>query len=330
VGERELLQACWMDWGALKEVLLSTSREFLPGADLRPALDEGARAAGPRLSSLPVQLLPGPPPPAPDLPWSSRTALLFGWACALAGTAAGAFVLRSATLQSERRGAFASAVAHELRTPLTTFRLYTELLAHGMVRDAEEQGELHRTLLAEADRLDHLVKNVLAYARLESRRGANLEAIRLGALLDRVAPRLAERARQAGMALEWCGDEEVRGRALRTDPLMVEQILLNLVDNACKYASAGTIRIALAAEGGALALRVEDQGPGVPEAERKRLFKPFQKIGPREARSAPGVGLGLALCRRLARMLGGDLRYEPGPEGGAGFILGLPLDGDPD
>jgi signal transduction histidine kinase len=284
------------------------------------------------LSSLPVRLLPGDlPKAAASLPGASRAALVFGWVCALFGASAGALVLHRATLLSERRGAFASAVAHELRTPLTTFRLYTELLAHGMVPDAAEQGELHRTLLTEADRLDHLVKNVLAYARLESRRGANLEPIQAGALLDRLATRLAERARQAGMELERSDAEELRRRELRTDPLMVEQILLNLVDNACKYASdAGDrcIRLGLAAEGSCMVIRVQDQGPGIPRHELKRLFKPFQKLGPREARSAPGVGLGLALCRRLARMLGGDLRHEPSAGPGACFALSLPMEAE--
>ncbi len=327
VGGREALQGCWLDWSALKEVLMSTIRDFLPAADLRPAAAGEARDAEGRLSSLPVRLLPGEPEGrAAPLSTPSKAALLAGWAFALLGAAAGALVLYRATLLSERRGAFASAVAHELRTPLTTFRLYTELLAHGMVAGEAERDELHGTLLVEADRLDHLVKNVLAYARLESSRGVNLSDIGAGELLDRVGPRLAERARQSGMALERVEPPELRGWTLHTDALVVEQILYNLVDNACKYAAGAAdrrIRLDAAGEDGGLVLRVRDQGPGIPANERKRLFKPFQKLGPKEARSAPGVGLGLALCRRLARMLGGELDYEPG-EGGACFALRLP------
>ncbi len=327
VGERELFQGCWLDWSALKEVLMSTIRDILSNADLLPAgPGESPEAAG-RLSSLPVRLMPaGPLKQQPTLSASSKAALAVGWVFTLLGALAGGIVLVRATVQAERRGAFASAVAHELRTPLTTFRLYTELLARGMV-PAGEQQEMHETLLSEADRLDHLVKNVLAYARLDSKRGVNLSDIAAGELLDRVGPRLAERARQAGMELERLEPEELRARNLRTDALVVEQILYNLVDNACKYAAGADDRrigLELALDGVLLQLRVWDHGPGIPPHARRRLFKPFQKLGPREARSAPGVGLGLALCRRLARLVGGGLAYEAQDQG-ACFTLALPL-----
>jgi signal transduction histidine kinase len=327
VGDRELVQGCWLDWSALKEVLMSTIRDILANADLLPAgPGESPEAAG-RLSSLPVRLMPaGPLKAAPRLSSPSKAALITGWTFTLLGALAGGIVLVRATVQAERRGAFASAVAHELRTPLTTFRLYTELLAQGMV-PAGEQQEMHETLLSEADRLDHLVKNVLAYARLESNRGVNLSDLSAGELLDRVGPRLAERARQSGMALERAESEELRGQVLRTDALVVEQILYNLVDNACKYAAGAEdrrVRLELAREGSTLLLRVRDGGPGIPTHERRRLFKPFQKLGPKAARSAPGVGLGLALCRRLASMLGGALDYEAA-ERGACFALALPV-----
>jgi signal transduction histidine kinase len=286
---------------------------------------DGAEAAG-RLSSLPVRLVGASPPAAAfRAPLSARLALATGWTLALLGALAGGVVLVRSTLQAERRGAFASAVAHELRTPLTTFRLYTDLLAKGMVADPAEQGELHRTLALEAERLDHLVKNVLAFARLEAGRESSREEVGAAELLERIRPRLEERAGQAGLALAWEGGAALRDRRLHTDPLMVEQILFNLVDNACKYGggSPGGIRISTEAPEGGLLVRVEDSGPGIPAPDQARLFRPFEKLGPREARRAPGVGLGLALSRRLARILGGDLAFEPGRPG-ACFVLSLP------
>ena len=109
----------------------------------------------------------------------------------------------------------------------------------------------------------------------------------------------------------------------------VEQILFNLVDNACKYAvpRGGTaIRVEVGrADGGAglSFLRVRDDGPGVPPKEARRLFRPFHKSAHDAAHSAPGVGLGLALSRRLARSMGGDLRLDAGL-GGACFVLTVP------
>ena len=111
------------------------------------------------------------------------------------------------------------------------------------------------------------------------------------------------------------------------DRSAVERILSNLVDNACKYArQAADRRIHL--EGGAdsraVWLSVADHGPGLSRAELRRLFRPFHKSAGEAAQSAPGVGLGLALSRRLARAQGGDLRFES-PEGrGASFVLRLP------
>jgi signal transduction histidine kinase len=327
VQDRERLQACWLDWEALKEVLMSTIRDLLPGADLAPAPpgrgDAPAQEGEGRLSSLPVRLVAGPAPVLPEAGSPARGVLAAGWAFALLGALAGGLVLVRATLQSERRGAFASAVAHELRTPLTTFRLYTDLLAKGMVEDPGEQAELHRTLASEAERLDHLVKNVLAYARLEAGREVSFAEVAAGELLDRLAPRLEARAAQGGLQVAWEIPEALRDRRLRTDVLMVEQILFNLVDNACKYAGGGRLRIALGAGAETLKVQVQDEGPGIPDAERARLFRPFEKIGPQEARRAPGVGLGLALCRRLARVLGGELVHEHGAPGAA-FTLSLP------
>lgn len=330
VGDRELLQGCWLDWEAIKEVLMSTIRDVLPGADLVPAgplqgTIQGQAEDG-RLSALPVRLRPGPAPSVPEDGSPGRGVLAVGWAFALAGALAGGVVLVRSTGQSERRGAFASAVAHELRTPLTTFRLYTDLLARGMVEDPAEQAELHRTLAAEADRLDHLVKNVLAYARLDAGREVSLTELSARELMDRIIPRLEARAAQSGSGIGWDLPEGLQSRRLRTDPLMAEQVLLNLVDNACKYGGGGPggIRISAEAPEGRLLLRVEDSGPGIPAGEQSRLFRPFEKLGPREARRAPGVGLGLALSRRLARILGGDLAFEPGHPG-ARFVLTLPV-----
>ncbi|MDE3246276.1 MAG: HAMP domain-containing histidine kinase, partial [Acidobacteriota bacterium] len=282
---------------------------------------------GRTLSSLPVRLIPGPLK-LPDIDRrSARVALLFGWSCLLLGGFAGALVLRRAVRLSESRGAFASAVTHELRSPLTTFRLYTELLAHNMVPD-EEKPVLLNTLLAETDRLDHLVKNVLAFARLESHRGVNRETIAVEALLDHPLPRLRERAQQSRMELVLDLPQDLGPALIHTDPLVVEQILFNLVDNACKYAADAAdprIHLEVAQDTGSLQVSIRDHGPGIAAQDRRQLFQPFQKSAQKAARSAPGVGLGLALCRRLARSLGGDLAYEATPAGGACFLLTLPV-----
>jgi signal transduction histidine kinase len=328
VGDQEYFQGCWLDWPLIRSTALSTILDVLPGADLVPPDDRHPK--GRLLATLPIRLLSGDLPPEPRKPWSPvRLALIFGWTCAVLAGVAGTLVLLRAVQLSERQGTFVSAVTHELRTPLTTFRLYTEMLAMGMVPNEEERQSFLTTLLVEADRLDHLVKNVLSFARLEARRSyANRDPIALEDLLDRQSGRLYQRSKQAGMALHIEVPEPHRRLQIHTDPSVVEQILFNLVDNACKYALSGpepSVRITVERRKDRALLRCQDSGSGIPTEDRKHLFKAFHKSAQKAARSAPGVGLGLALCRRLARSLGGDLVYEASVQGGACFILELPL-----
>jgi signal transduction histidine kinase len=255
---------------------------------------------------------------------------VIAWLCLIFATVAAAATLLSVVALSERRAAFVSAVTHELRTPLTTFRMYAEMLAEGMVPETTQRQAYLETLRVEADRLHHLVENVLQYARLErGRPGGRREEITLGGLMDRLVPRLSDRATQAGMTLLPKVQEPNRTEALSVDVSAVEQILFNLVDNACKYAATATDRrlhLEASVDRGKLRFVVRDHGPGISKAGQKKLFQPFSKSVHEAAVSAPGVGLGLALCKRLARDLGGELRLLPATEC-AEFELSLPTRG---
>ena len=230
---------------------------------------------------------------------------------------------------SERRAAFVSAVTHELRTPLTTFRMYAEMLAEGIVRDEETRRSYLQTLRREADRLTHLVENVLAYARLEKGgTGARIRPVRVAELLSHARDRLATRAVEANFNLRMLGAPEVLKLAVLADPLAVEQILFNLVDNACKYAGAADDRkleLKVARQKERLLFKLRDHGPGIADRERKRLFQPFRKSASDAANSAPGVGLGLAISRRLARQMAGELSLDNHLPDGACFVLTLPI-----
>jgi signal transduction histidine kinase len=229
---------------------------------------------------------------------------------------------------SERRAAFVSSVTHELRTPLTTFRMYAEMLAKGMVPDAARRQEYFNTLQREAERLTLLVENVLAYARLErGRRPQVQDRVTLAALLDRVGPRLKQRAAQAGMQCDLQPDKNAAHQEFTTDQAVVEQILFNLVDNAAKYArEADDRRIHVEANrnGKYLHLVVRDHGPGMKNGMWSRPMQPFGKSAQESAESAPGVGLGLALCKRLAAQLGGRLEVASVAGDGAAVTLLLP------
>ena len=336
VDGRDYLQGCWLDWPHIQKWLLASITDLLPGAQLEPmrggATDPQARL----LASLPLRLIPGGPDRSGSLSGLSfiaspiKLALAISWLCMLLAAVAVGVLLHGAISLSERRGAFVSAVTHELRTPLTTFKMYSEMLAEGMVQDEDRKRHYLNTLCSEANRLGHLVENVLAYARLE--RGSarsRVESLSLTELMDRVKPRLAQRAEQAEMRLQVDGSPEALQSVVHVDVAAVEQILFNLVDNACKYAACdGTGRVihleALPDNRFAM-LRVRDHGQGISEEGARRLFKPFSKSAHEAAHTAPGVGLGLALCRRLSRSMGGDLRLDGLVRDGACFVLSLPL-----
>lgn len=328
--EGEYIQGCVLNWPMLRRELLAETADLLPAADLEPIGGSTVHDRSVRmLAALPVRLDPGPVPVGSARASSPiRISLVLAWACVFVAAAAVGALLVGAVTLSERRGSFVSAVTHELRTPLTTLRMYTEMLADGMVRSDDQRRRYLQTLRAEADRLGHLVENVLAYSRIERGRArSQVIAVPLGELIGRVQGRLAERAEQAGMNLIVRPGEEA-GRCVRADPSGVEQILFNLVDNACKYAANGherAIDLAVESVNGEAAITVRDHGPGITRQEARHLFRPFSKSARDAANSAPGVGLGLALSRRLAREMGGDLRLDHGQDSGAHFRLVLPM-----
>lgn len=328
VDGRNVIQGCVLDWPRLKDQLLPSIVDLLPHAQLIPADNPQAAAEVRLMASLPVELVPGQLGAPGEAGLSPiQLSLLVTWSALALATAAVAVLLNGVIALSERRAAFVSAVTHELRTPLTTFRMYAEMLSEGMVTDEADRRKYLETLRIEADRLTHLVANVLAYARLErGRTGGRLETISVDRLLEAASGRLVDRARQANLNLSTEVDAEVGKSVVKADPSAVEQILFNLVDNACKYAAGATDRtlaLSAAQKNGAVELRVCDHGPGLSAVEQRRLFQPFRKSARDAANSAPGVGLGLALSRRLAREMGGNLRYDAQPTG-ACFVLSLP------
>ncbi len=238
---------------------------------------------------------------------------------------------RRSEAEAAQKTSFVANVSHEFKTPLTTIRLYSELLEQGRVRDAAQSGDYLRTIGRETQRLARLVNNALDFSRLEQGRKifaheqVDLTA-ELTRLLDTHAPRLAE----SGLALR---------RELPEGPVMgsidrdaFEQIVLNVVDNAVKYAAeGGEVNVALAAAGGGASggrrgveVRIGDRGPGVPGELRERIFEKFYRVDDALTAERSGAGLGLSIARQLARGLGGELRCEARQGRGAEFVLELP------
>jgi signal transduction histidine kinase len=318
-------QGAVLNWPLLEKTLLGRVADLLPEASLRPVRPGFDLDVHHRLASIPVILAPGNALPGLIIEASPvRMVLGIAWTGVALAFAAATLLIAGSLRLSARRAEFVSAVTHELRTPITTLRLYADMLGEGMV-DAQKAREYLGTMRAEADRLGQLVDNVLAFSRLERNPGAlRDELVTVGKLFETMIPRLEHRAAQSGMRLvpDLAG---IADRYIVVDPQAVEHVVFNLVDNACKYASnAADLRIHIDGtyRNGAIRISVRDHGSGIHDSVRRRLFLPFSK--PAQAGSSPGVGLGLALCRQLAKRFKGSLSYESS-SGGPGAVLVLTL-----
>lgn len=220
---------------------------------------------------------------------------------------------------SERRQRFAAAAAHELRTPLAGLRMYAEMLEHGLGKP-ERQKEYAGRLASEAARLGRVVSNVLDFTRLERRSlVVSASAQDVAALCEEIVKRHAGGVAAAGARLELVRPE--RAVMAKVDADALAQIVGNLIDNAEKYTrqvADRTITVTVGEGEGGPEVRVRDRGPGL--GDTRRVFEPFARGKDRDA--PPGLGLGLALSRALARAQGGELEARA-VERGAELVLKL-------
>jgi len=326
VGEKQVVQGIVLDWEKLQGVLADVVKESFPTARFVPMREALPAHPERTMTALPVEMDPGPIAGAAVEPWTPlRLGLALSWVAALVALSAVGLGGRSLLDLSERRIRFVSAVTHELRTPLTTLRLYLDMLTGGLVKDETRQAEYLATLHGETDRLHRLVGNVLDFSRLERQRPKlELKMVPVPELVEQVQASWQGRCGSVEKELvsETPGMEALQ---VKTDVNLVQQILGNLIDNACKYSrGADDKRIWLRArrETNRLIFEVEDHGPGVALSERRTIFQPFRR-GHGADETAGGVGLGLALSRQWAQLLGGQLTLATG-SGGACFRLELP------
>ncbi len=356
VGKKKLCQGLVLDWDRLRSVLTEEVSDLFPDAEIVPSIQDVPVHPERAMTALPLELDPGigdlkvdeealnpslaqsklspeleetpQPAPAPLEGWTPlRGGLALAWLAAIVALAAVGLGGWSLLDLSERRMRFVSAVTHELRTPLTTLRLYLDMLTGGMVKDDTRRQEYLHTLNAESDRLTRLVGNVLDFSRLENQQPRlELKNARINEVLEQVRGAWEDRCRDAGKTLvieNGLGAEEV----VRTDPVLLQQVLCNLIDNACKYsrdAKDPHVWLRARAEGNKLVFEVEDRGPGISASDRGTVFRAFRR-GRGADTTAGGVGLGLALGKRWMRLLGGRLSLRsPTGATGACFQVTLP------
>ena len=236
-----------------------------------------------------------------------------------------------AALQHERdvvrqKDDFVAMVSHELRTPLTAILGSVSTLRRlGGPMDEERCVQLLDMADRQGARLTRLIEDLLRVAAAESDiEPSQLAPIDLVAFVSELEPELAEIAAGRLTVASECGDGVVRA-----DVRKLRQILTNLVDNALKYAPDSPIEVVVHDCGGRRALSVVDHGPGIPEADRERVFDRFVQLDQSSTRSTGGTGLGLYLCQQLVRVQHGTLTISTTPGGGTTFTVALPGDHTP-
>ena len=269
-------------------------------------------------ASAPEMLLVGRPP-------SSRLPMLLGLLALTAALAGVALMqLRREHELARLRADFTSSVSHELRTPLAQILLFGETLELGRVRSDEDRRLAVETIVHEARRLMRMVDNVLHFARTtEGRVDLERTPTELGPLVESIAITFAPLAAERGSRVHTDVRESITANV---DCGAVRQIVLNLLDNALKFGPAGqTVRLVVDRIDTRARIAVEDEGPGIPVADRTRVWSPYVRL--RRERSAPdeGSGIGLAVVRELTSLHGGSAYAEDATGSGARFVIELPI-----
>jgi two-component system phosphate regulon sensor histidine kinase PhoR len=251
---------------------------------------------------------------------------------------------RTSALKSE----FVANVSHELKTPLALVRMFSEMLQSGRVTSEAKRQEYLDIIMSESERLSALIENVLDFARVERGRQAyELAEGSVGEAVSQAVNVYRHRAESEGIGL--VAEIEHDLPLTRIDDRAIQLAVINLIDNALKYApGTGVVTVRATREGGAIVIRVVDRGPGVPAEERGRIFERFVRgstarsqddANRGDGRRVRGSGIGLALVKHIAESHGGrawvearggpaEVRVDPdsaAPNPGASFAISIPV-----
>jgi two-component system phosphate regulon sensor histidine kinase PhoR len=234
------------------------------------------------------------------------------------------------SVRAERRGAqlrsdFIANVSHELKTPLSLIRMFGELLATGKYKGEAMGREYAGIINREAERLSHLIDNVLDFARLERGKASyHFAEGHLEEVVERALDVYRHRLEKEKLRLRT--EIESNLPAVRMDEGAMTLVLLNLVDNAVKYAGdGGEVSVRLRRVPGAVALSIADRGSGIAYDDQRRIFERFYRAENARVRNVRGSGIGLALVKHIAEAHGGRVEVESAPGRGSTFTVYVPV-----
>ncbi len=257
------------------------------------------------------------------LPRSRLPLLLLVFALTLGVLLTAVRLLRRERAVTKMRTDFVSEVSHELRTPLTQIRMFAETLLLDRVRSEDEKRRAIDVINREARRLIHMVENLLRFSDASAARfPLSMNCQRLAPLIEQVIDEFLPLAAKHGIGIESQFDTELTAAV---DGDAIRQILLNLLDNAVKYGPDGqTVWVELKAHGEAVRLVVCDHGPGIPDADKDRIWSDYHRLERERDSAIAGAGIGLSVVAEIVAGHGGSTWVESAQDGGACFIVELP------
>ncbi len=217
---------------------------------------------------------------------------------------------------------FVANVSHELKTPLTSIAGFAETLLGGALEEKENAKRFVETIRKNAVRLSRLVDDLLTLSNIElGKIDFDIRPVNLSETAKTVLSTLSPKAERKGLELKICLPERIMVMADRD---RLEQVLLNLVDNAVKFTEQGSVSISAESAGGKVKVTVADTGIGIPDKDLPRLGERFYRVDPARSRRLGGTGLGLAIVKHLVISMGGEMTIESGPGDGTRVTIALP------
>lgn len=221
------------------------------------------------------------------------------------------------------RQEFLSNISHELRTPLTSIIAFVETLEDGAIDDQENNRRFLKVIGRNAGRMHDLIADILELSLIESGNvSINISQVKLASHVDEVFASLSKKAARRDIKLL---NEVPSGAVLTADPVRIEQMLTNLIDNAVKFnREGGTVTVSYARRGDKDVITVADTGEGILSEHLQRIFERFYRTDRARSREIGGTGLGLAIVKHLARLHGGEVSVESVLSRGTTFFIELP------
>jgi signal transduction histidine kinase len=226
---------------------------------------------------------------------------------------------------SRMKSQFMSTVSHEFKSPLTSIRQMAEMLVHGRVASTEKQQKYYDTILQQSERLSHLIENILDFSKIEEgQKVFRFEDADIVPLVSDIVGSFQEHTADEGFQISLEISEPIPH--VYFDREAMEQVIHNLMDNACKYSGdAKTIEVCLFPKGNKVIFSVRDYGIGIRKEDHEKIFSRFYRAGEELTQSVKGSGIGLTIVKQIVDAHHGDITVESNPDKGSIFTVMLPV-----